>query len=77
MADEHSFGTNLRRIREEAGLSQEELMGEAGVHRTQISEYERGERVPKLITLERISRALKVPLHRFLVGGDQCGPPAD
>lgn len=50
----------------EAGLSQEQLMDISDVHRTQISEYERGARVPKLATLERFSRALGVPLGEFL-----------
>lgn len=59
-------GMNLKRIRLDAGLSQEDLMDVSGVHRTQISEYERGKRVPKLATLERFSRALDVPLSEFL-----------
>jgi transcriptional regulator with XRE-family HTH domain len=66
MTTGHDVGANLKRIRDEAGLSQEDLMELAGVHRTQISEYERGERVPKLSTLERFSRALDVPLGEFL-----------
>ncbi len=52
-------------------------MAAAGVHRTQISEYERGERVPKLITLERISRALDIPLDRFLAGADGREPSVE
>ena len=71
VADEHSLDTNLRRIREEVGLSQEELMGLSGVHRTQISEYERGKRVPKLITLERLARSLDVPLNRFFAAAEE------
>jgi len=38
----------------------------SGVHRTLISEYERGKRLPKLSTIERFARALDVPLGDFL-----------
>ena len=69
MATGDDFGTNLKRIREEAGLSQEDLMDLAGVHRTQISEYERGKRVPKVGTVERLSRALGVPFGEFFAAG--------
>jgi transcriptional regulator with XRE-family HTH domain len=62
------FGSNLRRIREEAGFSQEDLMRVSDVHRTQISKYERGETDPQLEVLVRLSEALNVPIADLLAG---------
>jgi len=41
------FGRNLARERERVGLSQEELGVRASLHRTAVSQLERGERVPR------------------------------
>lgn len=62
------FGANLRRIREQRNLSQEELMALAGVHRTQISEYERGRTAPEVEGLVKLSCALEVPIGSLLAG---------
>ena len=59
-------GLNLRRFREELGLSQEELAFRCGLHRTYISGVERGVRNPTVLVLEKISMALKVPSARLL-----------
>jgi transcriptional regulator with XRE-family HTH domain len=52
------FAANLRRLREGAGLSQEELAFRAGVHRTQISLLENGTRLPRFETLIRLAGAV-------------------
>ncbi|MBS1879963.1 MAG: helix-turn-helix transcriptional regulator [Actinobacteria bacterium] len=62
------FGANLRQIREERKLSQEDLMALAGVHRTQISEYERGRTAPEVEVLAKLSCALEVPIGALLAG---------
>ncbi len=54
------FGKAVRRIREAAGFSQEQLADRAGIHRTYIGGIERGERNPTLVTIHRIARALNV-----------------
>jgi transcriptional regulator with XRE-family HTH domain len=51
---------NLRRIRNEAGLSQDELAYRAGLHRTYISSIERGQRNVSLENIFAIAWALKV-----------------
>lgn len=60
------FAKNLRRLRKEAGLSQEQLGFEAGIHRTEIGFLERGDRDPQLLTLVKLSHGLDVPLGALL-----------
>ena len=55
------LGHNVRRIRTEAGLSQEELGYRAKLHRTYISSIERGERNVSVENIFAIADALKVP----------------
>lgn len=51
---------NLRRLRHERGLSQEEFADQAGLHRTHVSMIERLTRNPSLDVLEKIAKALDV-----------------
>lgn len=53
-------GFNVRKFREELGLSQEALAFEAKLHRTYLSGVERGVRNPTVVVLEKIAKALKV-----------------
>jgi transcriptional regulator with XRE-family HTH domain len=62
------FADNLIRIRQRAGLSQEELAIMASVHRTEISLLERGIRVPRLDTLVKIAGSLEVTADELLAG---------
>lgn len=59
-------GFNLKRFRQELGLSQEEFAFKAGLHRTYISGIERGVRNPTVVVLEVIATALKVPTASLL-----------
>jgi transcriptional regulator with XRE-family HTH domain len=52
------FAVNLRRARETAGISQEELAERCEVHRTEISLLERGGREPRLGTMVKLATAL-------------------
>ncbi|MBN9134952.1 helix-turn-helix transcriptional regulator [Phyllobacterium sp.] len=62
-------GRNVRRIREEMGLSQEQLAFETELHRTYISGVERGVRNPTVLVIDRLAKALGVPPHLLLMPG--------
>ena len=51
---------NLRRLRTERGWSQEEYADRAGIHRTYISDIERGARNPTIMIVEKLAQALDV-----------------
>ena len=53
-------GRNIRRLRRERGVSQEDLADEIGVHRTYMGGVERGERNLTLRSLERLAERLGV-----------------
>lgn len=59
-------GLNLKRLRHDRGLSQEDLAFECGLHRTYISGVERGVRNPTVLVLEQIAKALGTPASRLL-----------
>ncbi len=54
-----AFGKALRRRRERLEVSQEALAFSSEIHRTYISELERGLKNPSLTTIDRLAAALK------------------
>ncbi|MBW7836521.1 MAG: helix-turn-helix transcriptional regulator [Sphingomonadales bacterium] len=60
MTLQETFAANLRRLREDKGLSQEELAFRGEIDRTYISSLERLEYCPTLDMVEKLSKALKV-----------------
>jgi len=56
------FGFALKTRREELGLTQEDLAARAGIHRTYLSDVERGSRNICLLNIERVAKALSLPL---------------
>jgi transcriptional regulator with XRE-family HTH domain len=54
------FGENLSRQRKLADLSQEETAIRAGVHRTEVSQLERGLRLARVDTVAKLAAALEV-----------------
>lgn len=60
------FGRNVRRVRQQRGLTQEKLSFEAEIDLTYMGGIERGKRNPSLIVMARIADALSVSLTRLL-----------
>jgi transcriptional regulator with XRE-family HTH domain len=59
-------GRNIRRLRQQKGLTQEELAFEAEIDLTYMGGIERGRRNPSLLVMARIADALSVPLPKLL-----------
>ena len=60
------FSGNIKRFRQNQGISQEALADLAGLHRTYIGAVERGERNITLINANKIAEALGVKLSECL-----------
>jgi len=60
------LGRNLRRLRKEKGWSQEVFADEAGIHRTYVSDIERGARNPTIAIVEQLAKPLGVSPGRLL-----------
>jgi len=56
------FGTAIKFRREALGLTQEDLADLARLHRTYISDIERGTRNLSLVNIERLALALQWPM---------------
>jgi transcriptional regulator with XRE-family HTH domain len=68
---------NLRRLRAERGLSQEELAHRAGLNRNYVGMLEREENAATIDTLERLAAVLDVPASELLeaaAGGEGNAP---
>lgn len=57
---ERKLGLKVKKLRLRAGYSQEELAFRCGLHRTYISDIERGDRNVSVKNIEKIARALGV-----------------
>jgi transcriptional regulator with XRE-family HTH domain len=62
------FGDNLARCRKRADLSQDELSVRASLHRTEISQLERGLRLARIDTLVKLIGSLEVSADELLDG---------
>lgn len=57
---------NLRALREAKGWSQEGFAHEAGIHRTYVSDIERGARNPTITVVEKLAGPLGVSASQLL-----------
>ena len=67
-----TFGQVVRAKREQAGLSQEQFAERADLDRTYVSGVERGVRNPTLQVINRIAKALDVPLADLFAATDKA-----
>jgi transcriptional regulator with XRE-family HTH domain len=65
------IGNRLRAIREEKNLSQGDIEQRTGLLRCYISRVENGHTVPAIETLEKLARALDIPLYQLFYDGDK------
>jgi transcriptional regulator with XRE-family HTH domain len=72
---QQTLGRNLRRLRVERQLSQEELAELLRVHRTYVGGLERGERNPSLRVIERLAEELHIEPLDLLQDGDTAARP--
>jgi transcriptional regulator with XRE-family HTH domain len=63
----------LKTIREQKDLSQGDIEERTGLKRCYVSRVENGHTVPTIETLEKLARALEVPLYQFFYDGE--APP--
>jgi transcriptional regulator with XRE-family HTH domain len=63
----HVLAKNMRLLRNDLGLSQEELAYKAKLHRTYIGMIERSERNLSIDNVEKIANALGVKPHQLLL----------
>src|SRR5229473_2771859 len=67
------IGDRLRVLREEKNLSQGDIEKRTGLFRCYISRVENGHTVPGIETLEKMARALEVPMYELFYDGEE--PP--
>jgi len=67
------ISNRLRAIREKKDLSQGDIEKRTGLKRCYVSRVENGHTVPSIETLEKMARALEVPLYQFFYDGE--APP--
>ncbi|MBN2453412.1 MAG: response regulator [Candidatus Omnitrophica bacterium] len=61
-----NFGENLKKIREERNLSQQELAKKLEVAQSTIAMWEASHRTPKLGEIDRLARILNITVNRLL-----------
>ncbi len=67
------IGDRLRELREAKNLSQGDIEKKTGLFRCYVSRVENSHTVPAIETLEKMARALEVPMYQLFYDGDK--PP--
>jgi transcriptional regulator with XRE-family HTH domain len=65
------IGDRLRALREEKKLSQGDIEKRTGLLRVYISRVENGHTVPAIETLEKMARALEIPMYQLFYDGEE------
>jgi transcriptional regulator with XRE-family HTH domain len=66
-----ALGQSIRALRQERGLTQEELGLESGLDRSFVGGIERGDGNPSYESLLRIAGALEAPVSAIVAGGER------
>jgi transcriptional regulator with XRE-family HTH domain len=69
------IGDKLRTLREQKSLSQGDIEKRTGLLRCYISRVENGHTVPSVDTLEKMARALEVPMYRLFTDDEHVKKP--
>ncbi len=69
------IGLRLKEIREDKKLSQGDIERISGLKRCYVSRVENGHTVPAVETLEKLARALGVPMYRLFYEGEELPAP--
>ncbi|MGH9743582.1 MAG: helix-turn-helix domain-containing protein [Candidatus Acidiferrum sp.] len=69
------IGERLRVLREEKKMSQGDVEKRTGLLRCYLSRVENGHTIPAIETLEKLARALEMPLYQLLYDGEQPPQP--
>ena len=69
------IGERVRLLREDKKLSQGDIEERTGLIRCYISRVENGHTVPSIMTLEKLAKALEIPMHHLLYEGDKPPKP--
>ena len=60
------FGARIKQLRQEKGLTQEQIAQKCGLHKNYIGMIERGERNPSLINIEVIAKGLELTIAKLM-----------
>ena len=68
------FGNNLKKYRQENGLTQEELAKKINTSRSNIANYENGKNMPSIDTLEKLSKVFNCSIEYLLGKSNKKNP---
>lgn len=71
------IGERLRELREAKNFSQGDIEKRTGLLRCYISRVENGHTVPAIETLEKLARAMEIPMYALFYEGEKPPKPLD
>src|SRR5467141_2833554 len=69
------IGNRLKELRESKQLSQGDIEKRTGLLRCYLSRVENGHTVPAIETLEKLARAMEIPMYQLLYDGEEPPKP--